>query len=59
MQMGKVITLDGCRPQACHDDVDILVIATPNQSHTQIDTTTYYAGTYWVMDKPFAVSSPS
>lgn len=52
--LGDVTVLD-YHAAACHDDVDMVVIATPNQSHASLATTALQAGKHVVVDKPFAI----
>ena len=53
---GEVTVLADYHAAARHDDVDVVVIATPNQSHANLAATALKAGKHVVVDKPFAVN---
>lgn len=53
--LGDVTVIDDYHAAASHDEVDMVVIATPNQTHASLAITALQAGKHVVVDKPFAV----
>lgn len=54
--LDDVTVLNDYHATACCDDVDVVVIATPNQSHANLAATALKAGKHVVVDKPFTVT---
>ena len=52
----KCVTVCSAEEAAIHPDVDLVVIATPNDSHFPLASAALLAGKHVVVDKPFAVT---
>ena len=51
-----VLVLDDPEETATHSDVDLVVIASPNESHVPLATAALNAGKHVIVDKPFTIT---
>jgi predicted dehydrogenase len=51
-----VLVLDNPRETATHPNVDLVVIASPNESHVPLATAALNAGKHVIVDKPFTIT---
>ncbi|QSQ13744.1 oxidoreductase [Myxococcus landrumensis] len=52
----EVTVLSSAREAATHPDVDLVVVATPNETHASLAEAALRAGKHVVVDKPFTVT---